>query len=78
MTSNCALFLLAAERKVKEPNDSYCVWNPCCATRMKTAVAKTSPAQTDDASSIAAMMSPALKQMLPFILHDMIHLVIVS
>jgi hypothetical protein len=24
------------------------------------------------------MMSPALKQMLPFILHDMIHLVIVS
>ncbi len=57
------LTLLAiAERKVKKPHDSYLVWNPCCATRMKTAEAKKQVLhEPDDASLIAAAMSPALK-----------------
>ncbi len=57
------LILLAiAERKVKETHDSYFDWNPCCATRMMTAEAKKQVLhEPDDASSIAAVMSPALK-----------------
>jgi hypothetical protein len=59
---NCILFLWEAECKVKEPNDSYLVWNPCCVARMKTAVTnKQVLHKTDDASSIAAVMLLALK-----------------